>query len=289
MNPKHFSRRDFVKTASLVTAGLGLNLNLKGCTSSKERRLSEIGLQVSTIRAELAKDWQAVLKQVAEIGYNTLELGGTYGDLSIPEFKDFLSGIGLVPLAGGAAMSGLQQSLSEVIDSSLAMGKKYVICYWPWTDSAENKTLDDWKMVAEKLNQIGEQVIKAGLEFTYHNHDIEFKITEDQIPYNLLLDQTDPELVGMEIDLYWNEKGNQKPIPYFEQYPGRFPLWHVKDMENTPERSFACVGEGIIDFPAIFAKADLAGMKHIFVEHDRPENPMECARVSYQYLNQLRY
>ena len=91
----------------------------------------------------------------------------------------------------------------------------------------------------------------------------------------------------MEIDLYWIHKGNDEPIHYFEKYPGRFPLAHVKDMDDTPERSFACVGDGIIDFPSIFAKADLAGFKHLIVEHDRPENGMECARTSWEYLQSI--
>jgi len=105
----------------------------------------------------------------------------------------------------------------------------------------------------------------------------------------VILEGTDPSLVSMEIDLYWIEKGGQKPIPYFEKHPGRFPVWHVKDMDHTQEKSFACVGQGVLDFPALFAKADLAGLKHVFVEQDQPASPMECIQTSFDYLKKLRY
>ncbi len=171
----------------------------------------------------------------------------------------------------------------------MALGKTYAVCYWPWEDSAENKTLDDWKRMAESLNAIGKKSADAGLRFAYHNHELEFRITGGKVPYDTLLENTDPSLVHMMIDLYWVEKGGQKAIPYFEKYPGRFPLWHAKDMDKTQDRSFACVGEGIVDFPALFAKADVAGMKHVIVEHDRPTDGIECARVSFEYLLALRY
>jgi sugar phosphate isomerase/epimerase len=282
-----FNRRDFIKTSLASVAGMSLG-SLPACTAQKKRRLTEIGLQVSTIRQPMQQDWERALREVAEIGYDTLEMGGYLGE-SLDSFKAFLKEVGLTVLAGGSSIGGFLNDTDKLIKDALAMGKKYLICYWPWTDSAENKTLDDWKGVAENLNLIGNKVQEAGLGFTYHNHDIEFKITEEQIPFDILLENTDPDLVAIEIDLYWIAKGNQDPLTYFEKYPGRFPLWHVKDMDNTPERSFACVGQGIIDFPKIFAQADQAGMQHIFVEHDRPGNPMECARVSYEYLHQLRY
>ncbi|MBN2001446.1 sugar phosphate isomerase/epimerase [candidate division KSB1 bacterium] len=281
------SRRRFIKTTAKSVALAGLTGYLAGCYKTvPEKKIHQIGLQVFTIQKPYQNDYKAALRQVAEIGYTTLELGGPMGD-SLEEFLAFLKELGLRPLAGGASMSGFVESTQAVIEESLKMGKEWIICYWPWTDSKEGKTLDDWIKVAEQLNKIGEQVKKAGLKFAYHNHDLEFEITEGKIPYDILLDRTDPALVAMEIDLYWIIKGNQEPIPYFEKYPGRFPLWHVKDMDNTEERSFACVGQGIIDFPSIFERAETAGLKHMFVEHDRPEDPMECARVSFEYLNNL--
>jgi sugar phosphate isomerase/epimerase len=288
MRPHNLSRRSFLKT-TLGTAGVGLGMSwLPGCTASPMHQLKEIGLQVYTIRDVMDKDWKTALTQVAQIGYKNIEMGNFLGP-SLESFMDFLKQIGLKTLSGGGNLSDLEKSLPEIIDSSLKMGKKYVVSFWPWSDSPENKKLDDWKRVAESLNKIGEQVKKAGLVFAYHNHAIEFAVTEGRIPYDILLENTDPALVGMEIDLYWIEKGGCKSIPYFEKFPGRFPLWHVKDMDNTEQRSFACVGQGIIDFPAIFAKAELAGLQYVFVEQDQPVDAIECARVSCEYLKKLRF
>ncbi len=281
------SRRRFIKTTAQSLTLAGLTGVFAGCKKPADQKMvQDIGLQMSTVRKPYQEDYKATLQKIAEIGYTTLEMGGYEGD-SLEEFLALLKDLGLRPLSGGTSMSGFVESTQKVIESSLQMGKEWVVCFWPWTDSKEGKTLDDWKRVAEKLNSIGEQVKQAGLEFAYHNHDLEFEVTGGQIPYDILLEQTDPALVAMEIDLYWIKKGNQGPVPYMQKYPGRFPLWHIKDMDDSEERSFACVGEGIIDFPAIFENAEIAGLKHIFVEHDRPEKPLECAEISYDYLDRL--
>jgi sugar phosphate isomerase/epimerase len=291
MNSKNTSRRDFLKQSGAgAIVGIGLGFGMNGCVSAQpgKRHLKDIGLQLLTVSAEMKKDWKATLRKVAEIGYRNIEFGNAYGG-SVPEFRAFVKGLGLNCFAGGSAIGEWNKSADAIIESSLELGKKWLMCYWPWEGSTENKTLDDWKRMAESLNPIGEKVRKAGLGFAYHNHDLEFKVTEGKIPYDVLLQNTDPSLVSMMIDLYWVEKGGQKSIPYFEKYPGRFPLWHAKDMDRTVERSFSCVGQGILDFPSIFAKADLAGMKYVFVEHDKPADGIECARVSFAYLKALTY
>jgi sugar phosphate isomerase/epimerase len=289
MKPQNTSRRDFLKqSGAAVGLGFGFHMLGRGQAQPGKRSLKDIGLQLLTVSAEMKKDWKSTLRKVAEIGYKHIEFGGAYGD-SVPEFKAFVGGLGLKCFAGGASIGEWKKSPEKIIESSLELGKKWLMCYWPWEGSTDDKTLDDWKRMAESLNPIGEKVRKAGLGFAYHNHDLEFKMTEGKIPYDLLLQNTDPALVGMMIDLYWIEKGGQKSVAYFEKYPGRFPLWHAKDMDKTAERSFSCVGQGIIDFPSIFAKADLAGMKHVFVEHDKPADGIECARVSFEYLKALTY
>jgi sugar phosphate isomerase/epimerase len=292
MNSNGTSRRDFLKRSAAGAVGISLGFGTASSSSARQqvgkRHLKDIGLQLLTVSAEMKKDWKATLSKVAEIGYRNIEFGDAYGG-SVPGFKAFVKESGLVCFAGGAALGEWKKSPEKIIESSLELGKKWLVCYWPWEDSPENKTLDDWKRMAESLNPIGEKVGKAGMEFAYHNHDLEFKVTQGKIPYDVVLQNTDPSLVGMMIDLYWVEKGGRKSIPYFEKYPGRFPLWHAKDMDRTADRSFSCVGRGIIDFPSIFAKADLAGMKYVFVEHDKPADGIECARVSFDYLHQLTY
>ncbi|MDZ7371254.1 MAG: sugar phosphate isomerase/epimerase [candidate division KSB1 bacterium] len=276
-----WTRRQFMQT--FAAAGLAL-----GCSIQGKRQWREIGLQVFTIRKSLQADWEKTLRRVAEIGYNTLEMGSYYGE-SPEAFKAFLHEIGLKVISGGGSIGALRSNLSQLIDQSLAMEKEYLVCFWPWEGSTEGKTIDDWRRLAEELNTIGETVKRSGLRFAYHNHDIEFRPTDDKIPFDVLLQETDPTLVGIELDIYWMVKGNRQPIDYLESYPGRFPLWHVKDMDATPQRGFACVGEGVIDFPAIFKRAERAGLRHIFVENDEPKDELACIKSSCEYLRAMRY
>jgi sugar phosphate isomerase/epimerase len=282
-----YSRRSFLKTATIG----GLAASLAGMddlllASGKKNR--EIGLITYTIQQAMKDDYKKALRRVSEIGYSFLEMGDIPGN-SADEFKSFLRELGLKVLVGGSAMIDLQNKLPELIRDSRLMDHEYMICYWPWTDDGKNKTEDDFKRLADILNKIGRQCKDAGLRFAYHNHDIEFNRIKETIPYDIILSNTDPELVSMEMDLYWVFKGNQDPVKFIDKYPGRFELFHVKDMDSTPEKSFACVGDGIIDFKRIFEKSGTAGVKHFIVEHDRPENPMDCIQRSYNYLQALTY
>ena len=132
----------------------------------------------------------------------------------------------------------------------------------------------------------GEALHKAGLTFAYHNHDFEFQLTDQQIPYDVLLAQTDPSYVKMELDLFWTIKAKRDPLAYFANHPGRFPLWHVKDMDQ--QGHFADVGKGTIDFKAIFAKAEVAGLAHAFIEHDATKDPVATISQGFTTLKSLR-
>ena len=151
--------------------------------------------------------------------------------------------------------------------------------------------LDGWKATAEKFNKMGEIAKKNGIQFGYHNHAFEFEKMEDQIPYDLLLSQTDPSLVTFEMDLYWVTKGGYNPVDYFKKYPGRFQLWHVKDMTKTDDMFFAPVGSGRIDFSTIFAERKTSGMKYFFVEQDsfKDLDAFESVEMSFKYLSQAKF
>jgi len=282
------TRRNFIKTSGLLTAGAITGLpTLGACKGAQDNPLKDIGI-IGTIRKEIKEDWKSALKQVAEIGYKYLESATIYGD-DLKSYKSFLKDIDLIPFAGGIGLSDFldDTEFGKYVKNAHGLGLKYAVCYYPWFSDATNLSIEEIQEAADNLNIIGEKCKNEGLRFVWHNHDKEFWPVDDVIPFDYLLAHTDPDLVGVEIDLYWIHKGNDKPIPYFEKYPGRFELVHVKDMDHTEERSFACVGDGIIDFPAIFEKAELAGMKHLIVEHDQPENGMECARTSYNYLQSI--
>jgi sugar phosphate isomerase/epimerase len=283
------SRREFIQRAGMLTAGSLLGLHsLAACKNTGPSSLRNLGFITNIIAKEIKDDWRGTLEKVAGMGYKYFESGAVYGD-SLEDYKSFLKNIGITPLAAGASMAQFldENSFNDLLKRGHDLNTKYIVCYWPWMSDALNLTRDEIKTTADNLNKIGEKCKAEGFTFAWHNHDKEFKPVEEMIPFDWLLSNTDPELCRIEIDLYWIHKGNDEPLHYFEKYPGRFDLVHMKDMDNTPERSFACVGDGIIDFPSILKESKLAGMKHLIVEHDNPENGLDCIQRSYNYIQSI--
>src|SRR5947207_3122645 len=174
----------------------------------------------------------------------------------------------------------------QVIEAGKALGHEYIVN--PSIDRELVKTSDGWKRAAEVLNRAGEESLKSGIQLGYHNHTEEFQALPDgKLPYDILLAECDPKLLKMEIDLCWVHEAKADPLAYFDKYPGRFPLVHVKDFDQHD--MMTDVGSGVIDWKAIFAKAEVAGIKHYFVEHDEPMMPMESIQKSYAYLEKLRF
>ena len=283
------SRREFIQTAGMLTAGSWLGLRtIASCKQTNVSSLKDLGFITNIIEKEIHDDWRGTLEKVAGMGYKYFESGEVYGD-SLEDYKKFLKNIGLIPLTAGASMAQFldEESFAKILAQGHDLNAKYVVCYWPWMSDAINLTSDEIKAAADNLNRIGEKCKAENFTFAWHNHDKEFKPVNGMIPFDYLLSNTDAELCKVEIDLYWIYKGNDEPLHYFEKYPGRFELVHMKDMDDTAERSFACVGDGIIDFPSILKKSELAGMKHLIVEHDHPENGLECIQRSYDYIQSI--
>jgi len=158
-----------------------------------------------------------------------------------------------------------------------------------WIPPEQRRTLDDYKRAAERLNRAATEDKSAGLEFAYHNHDFEFAPLDGKLPYDVLLAETDPKLVQLEMDLYWIVKGGQDPLAYFARWPGRFPMVHVKDSAGPPDHRMVEVGAGKIDFKKIFAQRDQAGIRHFFVEQDEAADPFASIRASCEYLKRLEF
>src|SRR5207245_7022577 len=173
------------------------------------------------------------------------------------------------------------------LDAAKTIGHQYVVV--PCTPAEAGKTLDGFKRVAQDFNRVAAQAHDAGLQFAYHNHDFEFAPLEGRLPYDVLLAETDPHLVQLEIDLYWITKGGQDPLAYFARWPGRIPMVHVKDSAGPPDHRMTYVGAGSIDWTRIFARRDQAGIRHAFVEHDAPADAFASIRASYEYLRQLEF
>jgi len=280
---KKLERREFVKT--LAAAGVAIACPQTLRTTHAARRLDKVGLQLYTVRDKMKDDFEGTLAHVAEIGYKEVEFAGYFGH-SPADVKAILDRHGLSAPSTHIALAG-EDAWQTSLETAKAIGHEYIVV--PWIPEERRKTLADWKSVADVFNRAARQAHDAGLQFAYHNHDFEFPKVDGQVPYDVLLQNTDPKLVQLEIDLYWMTKGGQDPLAYFARWPGRIPLVHVKDSAGAPEHKMVDVGQGKIDWKRIFAKQDQAGIKHFFVEHDQPPQPFDDIAVSYRYLKNLEF
>jgi sugar phosphate isomerase/epimerase len=281
------NRREFLKTSALFSAGVLVAPKLFAYDKKY------IGLQLYTVRDAMGKDVAGTLAKVAELGYTSVEAGyadGKYYGLEPKAFAGLLKknnlimpsahyGLGEASKGNGTILTGWDKA----VEDAASIGQKYMVC--AWLAPSERGSLDHYKKLAEDFNKAGETCKKAGVQFCYHNHDFEFIQENGKYPYEILLDNTDKNLVKMEIDLYWLTKANQDPIALIDKHPGRFPLWHVKDMDKTDKKMFTEVGNGVIDFKKIFTKANTAGLKYFFVEQDVcPGNPFDSITQSISYI-----
>lgn len=280
------TRREFV-TNALGGIGLGLILKSEKVSAKSSRRIDSIGLQLYTVRKELEKDFESTLRKVAAIGYRKVEFAGYY-NRTPSQIKQTLNNTGLSSPSTHLSRQAIAQDLGRAIESAKVIGHRYLVL--GYLEPLERKSLDDYKELADLMNRAGEECRKAELRLAYHNHDFEFASTNGVVPYDLLLGSTDRELVKMELDLYWITKAMREPEKYFAQYPGRFELFHIKDMDATPQRFFTEVGKGTIDFKRILEQSRQAGVKHHFVEQDEVSgSPFESIKTSYEYLRTMRF
>ena len=288
------TRRSFLKNASLYSAGA---LALPGLVSFRDLlKTSTIGVQLYTVRDAMASDPAGTLAKVAKIGFNSVE-GATYTGsekfygMDAKPFAELLKSNGLTMHSShyrlGAESADTKGTIlndwEHAVHDAAEVGIKYMVC--AYLSQAERGDLDHYKLIAGQLNEAAKICKASGIQLCYHNHDFEFEAQNGQYPYDILLDFTDKDLVKMEMDLYWVSKAGQDPVKLFEKHHGRFPLWHLKDMDATPKHSFTEVGSGTIDFKRIFAAQKTAGMKYFFVEEDVcPGSPFDSITKSYNYI-----
>ncbi len=278
-------RRDFIWTVGAAALGIGLRPRAPSpYPLAPRRRLDRIGLQLYTVRDEMKKDVEATIARVAATGYTEVEFAGYFGRAPC-DLRALLDHNGLSSPSSHISLAPDQWRAA--LDAAAVVGHRYVVL--AWIPAEERHTLDDYKRWAERLNHAGTEAKAAGLQFAYHNHDFEFTPVEGKLPYDILLAETDPKLVQLEMDLYWITKGGQDPLAYFARWPGRFPMVHVKDSMGPPDNKMADVGAGKIDWKRIFAKEQQAGIKHFFVEHDQPADAFASIRASCEYLKRLEF
>ena len=305
----NYNRRKFLESAGTLALG-GMALSSKAGSLLNFMAPHPVGLQLFTLFGIIDDDVKGSLTKVAAIGYKEVESafskkGGFYG-MKPKEFKALVNGLGMswkshhvlgapfklpkgykMPVGTDGKpmvipkMMNLRDNMQQIVDEASEGSLPYLVCA-----NAPTGTLAEIKSSIEILNKTGEATKKAGIQFCYHNHDMEFHAVEGKIPYHLLLSETDPHNVKMELDLAWVTKGGQDPVELFKTHPGRFPLWHVKDLDKG-YKNIMPVGSGVIDFKRIFENQKVAGMQHFFVEHDMPKDAFASIKSSYTYITQM--
>lgn len=282
-----YKRREFLKLSGSVAAGLAI-LPLS-CTSATQTdaATNTFGLQLYSLRDVIPADPKGILKQVASFGYKQIEsyegAQGMFWGMKNTEFKKYISDLGLDTVSSHC---DIDKDFEKKAAEAAEIGMKYLICPW-----RSQETLDDYKRVAEDFNAKGEICKSNGIRFAYHNHAYSFNLVEDEYPQDIFMAGTDAELVDYEMDIYWVVTGGQDPKTWFEKYPNRFKLCHMKDrMKNATETEATCtLGTGSIDFQPIVDVAKANGMEYYIVEQERYDGstPIESVKDNASYMGKL--
>lgn len=270
------NRRNFLKTSGLLTAGLFIN------PSELLKTKRAAGIQLYTLRELIVKDPTSVINKVAIAGFKEVEMYGLSAEqrffgLSVKDFASLLKQNNLKSPSGHYMPekflfeNGSVDEVKKLCDVGQMMGHQYIVI--PWMAEERRKTIDQYKRLAERINKAGEICKTANLQLAYHNHDFEFFDIKGQKGYDILLKETDANLVKMEMDIYWVISAGYNPVDLFKANPGRFPMLHVKDMDKINKKMNTEIGNGSIDFKKIFKFAKLAGVKHYYVEQENNYKP----------------
>ena len=282
---KNIDRRKFLKNSLLCgTFSMVSPYNSLNAKNLMDNNLANIGIQLYTVRDLMKKNVPLTLQRIAEIGYKEVEFAGYFGKTT-KQIKAILSDNGLKSPSTHIEMDTIYNNPNKAIDTALEVGHEHIVM--AWLAESERQNIDQYREYVDLYNSFGEKCNQNGLKFAYHNHDFEFKVLDGEVPMDLLLNKTDPNNVSFELDMYWVHKANKDPKSYINKYPGRFPLWHIKDMASNT--MMADVGDGIIDFSEIFGLNKISGLKHYFVERDDPSDSMLSAERSFKAMLKLDF
>jgi sugar phosphate isomerase/epimerase len=305
------SRRGFLRTAAATAAALGASgalaapalANEAGAQGQSRHRVppDQISIQLYTLRDQLAIDLQGTLQALAEIGYTRVEHAGFVGR-TVTQFKAALDAAGLRATSGHVPIpqSFDPAAWSASLADANVLGSRYIVHPFFGIDFGTGevvRTTAPWRAFARDLNRAGRMARAAGLKLGYHNHNWEFfRLTDNpsRTAYDVLTEATDPDLVHLELDLFWAIRGARDPVDLIRQNKGRVLQYHVKDLNQAG--SFADPGQGLIDFARIFRHSDTAGVREYIVERDdagspprEPAEALDTARVGYQFLRTIRF
>jgi len=262
------------------------------------QRRVPLGLQLYTVRADLAKDYEGTMKKLKDIGIRHVQANLTNSGKSAQDQKKLYDSLGIIWKSIHAGGNDLRDNAQATIDQAKAVGITNITCsfaLYPADRAAfmAGPLLDDWKKNADTFNRVGALCQKAGLSFAYHNHNVEFRKVGDVVPYDLLLKETDPSLVQMEMDIGWVKAGGADPVAYLTKYPNRFHSLHIKDLkaDGIPNYNMkmtsAIIGTGIIDWKAVLAAAHKTRLERAFLEIEEPYDPsaMEMVKRSFDFMH----
>lgn len=284
-------RREFLRYSALLGSGLLLSqLPLEAASLFETGKKSRYGVQLWTLRDIIAKDTWNILSKLGAAGYTSIESfegpTGVFWGKSPKEFAAFLKD-------NGMSMPSIHCNVFENFDKKVGdaaeAGVKYVLC--PWL--GPQKSIDDFKKAADRFNEMGKVCQKNGLRFGYHNHDYSFKSLDGEIPQQVMMERTDAALVDFEMDIYWVVTAGADPIDWFNRYPNRFKLVHIKDRSKTPVadngQNSVVLGTGSIDYAKILKAGRSKGVKQFIVEQEANygAGPLESCVESINYLKKL--
>lgn len=282
-----YSRRSFLKKSGLLATGLAVGTVpfLKSCGAA-EPEYSPFGLQLYTLRDVIGDDPEGVIRQVAEFGYKQIESyegqDGMYWGMGNTGFKSFLDDLGLTMIS---SHSNVFDDFERKAEEAAEIGVEYLVS--PWIGPQD--TIDEFKEYADRFNEAGQIAQNAGIKFAYHNHAYTFEELEGEFPQDVLMENTDPDLVEFQMDIYWVVAAGHDPVEWIQKYPGRFTSSHIKDLMNGDEPESTILGNGSIDFPAIVDVAKNNGMKYYIVEQEAytDTTPIDSVGENAEYMKEL--
>lgn len=285
------SRRNFIKTTTGAAAFISMPQILMGC-SDNTKTLKDFGLQLYTIRDVIPADPVGVLKQVAQMGYTQIESyegeKGFFWGMTNLDFKKLMDDLGMKIIS---SHTDIRKDFERKAAEAAEIGMSYLIDPW----EGPQKSIDDFKRLADLFNEKGEICKKNGIRFAYHNHAYSFETLEEQIPQDVLMQNTNPDLVDFEMDIYWVVTAGQDPAVWFQKYPKRWRLCHIKDREKgapANKGDATCVlGTGSINWQTVLKQALEEGMEYYIVEQEQYQNmsSTEAAKLNAEYLKKFRF
>jgi sugar phosphate isomerase/epimerase len=287
------NRRHFIATGAALSAFLTSPARAGG-------PVRRIGLQLYTIGDALRADFDGALRTVSAIGYRSVESNLNLAGRDASELKQAFSALGLAWQSAHIAGDELRSGLDKSIETARRVGLEYLVCAFPpvpasFKDAIAGMSLDDWKANADLFNRIGERTRAAGIQFAYHNHNLEFRLYDGVSGYDTLLSRTYPSLMKLELDCGWMVSAGLDPVAYLDRYPGRYAMLHLKDLraDHTPNTGLKMVGtevgKGIIAWPRLLRAAAKAGIGGLYVEQEPPfaVSSLNSVRESFAYLSSI--